>query len=447
MADADRNLVPRCAASVIIIVALALAIPLRSFALFGNVEGTAGLDASLRSTVLGIGNYDQPLLFGDHEWDVASQTVLRVVVAGHPSESCKYELHAVQMLEQSTAAAGVTTDLAPFARVAHRESRYRAFDLTWLQDDRGEWRSSLEADRANATMSFGSIDVTAGRQAITFGQTFFWSPLDVFSPFGALQFDRDYKAGVDALRVDTEFGALTGLTLVAAAGRTVDATGDVQQNGFLDASWTGSAVLARLFTSLAGWDLDFQAGKIFGGWQTGLGATGDLHGVDVRLEATALLEDSSPPLVLNSRMPTPDQVENAASVVLGIGRRFENTLDLHAEYFFNGGGDDNDLATSLARVSGGTLLAASRHLIGATAAYDLLPILVGRVSWTVSLEDGSGQIQPGITWSAANNIEVLLGAIISYGDHPRTLASDALEFRSEYGAYPSVLYLEPKVYF
>jgi len=90
----------------------------------------------------------------------------------------------------------------------------------------------------------------------------------------------------------------------------------------------------------------------------GLGATGDRLGVDVGLEATALLEDSSPPLVLGSRMPTPDQVESAASVVLGVGRRFENTLDLHAEYFFNGGGDNDDLATSLARVSGGTLLAA-----------------------------------------------------------------------------------------
>jgi len=56
-------------------------------------------------------------------------------------------------------------------------------------------------------------------------------------------------------------------------------------------------------------------------------------------------------------------------------------------------------------------------------------------------------VQPGLTWSAANNVEVLLGAILSYGDRPNTLASDALEFRSEYGTYPSVLYLEPKIYF
>lgn len=418
-------------------------------ALLGDVEGSGGLDASLRTTVLGIDNYEAPALFGDPDFDLASQTLLRAVIAGRPSDRLRYEVHAVQSLEQSTAvgasASGLTSPVGPSS--SGRQLRYRALDFTWVQDDSGDWRSSLVLDRANATLRVGAFDVTAGRQAITFGHTFFWSPLDVFAPFDAQQFDRDYKAGVDALRVDGDLGALSGVTLVASPGRSIDASGDAAQSGFADASWTGSALLARAFTNVAGWDLELQAGKVFAGWQLGLGATGEWLGVDLRVEMTALRADSSPPLVIDSQVPTADLVRDAESLVVGVGRRFENSLDLHAEYFLNGGGDADDLATSLARVSGGVLLAAGRHLIGVTASYELLPILIARLSWTVSANDGSGQVQPGLTWSAADNVEVLFGAIVSHGQRPDTSAPGSVDFRSEFGSYPSVLYLEPKIYF
>lgn len=428
--------------------ALWLAQATTAAALLGDVEGSGGLDASLRTTVLGIDNYDAPALFGDHDADLASQTLLRAVIAGRPNDGMRYELHVVQSLEQSTAVGAAAAFASPVGpSSSSRELRYRALDVTWVQDDSGDWRSSLMLDRANATLRVGTFDVTAGRQAITFGHTFFWSPLDVFSPFDAQQFDRDYKAGVDALRVDSALGALSGLTLVATAGRSLDASGEAEQRGFAGASWTGSALLARGFTNVAGWDLEIQAGKVFAGWQLGIGATGEWLGVDLRVEATLLRGDSSPPLLFHSSVPTADLVRDAESLVVGVGRRFENSLDLHAEYFLNGGGDADDLATSLARVSGGALLGAGRHLIGLTAAYDVLPILTARLSWTVSADDGSGQVQPGLTWSAADNVEVLLGAIVSHGRRPDTLASGAADFRSEFGSYPSVVYLEPKIYF
>ncbi|MBI5505914.1 MAG: hypothetical protein HY899_14045 [Deltaproteobacteria bacterium] len=449
MAGSDPSVTAarRCASLVVAGLWLAAATPVA--ALLGDVEGSGGLDANLRTTVLGIDNYHAPALLGDHDFDMASQTLLRAVIAGRPSDSLRYEVHAVQSLEQSTAtggaAAGLASPVGPSS--SNRELRYRALDFTWAQDDRGQWRSGLVLDRANATLRLGAFDVTAGRQAITFGHTFFWSPLDVFSPFDAQQFDRDYKPGVDALRVDGDLGALSGVTLVASAGRSIDAAGQAAHGGFADASWTGSALLARAFTNVAGWDLEIQAGKVYAGWQVGLGATGEWLGVDLRVEMAALRADSSPPLVIDLPAPMPDLVRDAETLVVGAGRRFDNSLDLHAEYFLNGSGDADDLATSLARVSGGALLAASRHLIGVTAAYELLPILVARLSWIVSLEDGSGQVQPGLTWSAADNVEVLLGAFVSHGQRPDTPDSGSVDFRSEFGSYPSVLYLQPKIYF
>src|SRR5574337_371271 len=86
------------------------------------------------------------------------------------------------------------------------------------------------------------------------------------------QFDRDYKAGVDALRIDVPFGSFSGVNLIGALGREITAAGTYVGGGETwHTSWFGSAVLARVFTHVHGWDLSAQAGKIYGGYQIGGG--------------------------------------------------------------------------------------------------------------------------------------------------------------------------------
>ena len=53
-------------------------------------------------------------------------------------------------------------------------------------------------DRLNVEMAWQRVRVKVGRQAITWGVTYFWPSLDLFVPFEPQRVDRDYKAGVDA---------------------------------------------------------------------------------------------------------------------------------------------------------------------------------------------------------------------------------------------------------
>jgi len=417
---------------------LLAALPGPAGALVGDSRAGFGLDGSLR-TILGLSDSSAlPEAWGDSR-DVLSQTLLRLTAAGRPVEWLKYEVHLVQSLTltpSQTRGAGLADQ--------ERDLAYRALDekWTWLEED--DALAGLWLDRFNLKISLPRIDLTLGRQAVTFGQAYFWNPLDVFLPFDPSQFDRDYKAGVDALRLDLALGQFSGLNLVWAPGRRLTAGGRfADDEGVLDASWSGSALLARLFTNLSGWDLSFLAGKVYGGWQVGAGATGEIGWLEVRAEAAWLEARDGQPL------PPPlegDLVEDHLTAVLGLGHRFDNSLTLEAEYLYNGAGDPDHLEAAMIRTADGFSLHWGRHLVGLMVSYELSPLTLGRAVFIQSLSDGSAQVQPGLTVSLSDNSELLLGVTWNLGRPPREEAG-LVEPRSEFGSAPHFYYLEVKVYF
>ena len=74
--------------------------------------------------------------------------------------------------------------------------------------------------------------------------------------------------------------------------------------------------------------------------------------------------------------------------------------------------------------------------------FGLLPILHASLALLVSLADGSGQVQPGLTYSISDEADFLFGALIPWGERP-----DQLTLRSEFGTYPTAFYLEMRFYF
>jgi hypothetical protein len=414
----------------------------RAFGLMGDSEKGLGLDGSVRTFPFLL-DQDGTFPFSrQNEVDGLFQTILRLTAAGRPSDSFSYEVHWVQSATLSTrnlsAGTGVT-----FGNTAD-VLRYRVLNASWnvLNEERISAVSSF--DRFNAKMAFDWGDVTAGRQAITIGETFFWNPLDVFFPFDANQFDRDYKPGVDALRVDIPLGLFSGVNLIGAAGPRVEMGAGVSSgNNPEDASWYGSAVLGRVFTHLTSWDFSLQAGKIFGGWQVGAGAVGDVGPMQVRWEAAQFWAMPSDPLPLPLKG---DLVEDSFLGVFGLGHRFKNSLSLDFEYFYNGAGDPGNLAAALARSQFGSSLQLSRHLIGLVARYELTPLTTAQVSTIVSLCDGSTQVQPLFTISVSNDMDLLIGTVLNFGSPPDQTGS-SLKIQSEFGTLPDVFFLEWKVYF
>ncbi len=426
--------------TVVFMVAL-VAKPCIVWALVGDTESSFGLDGRLSTTNALIDNYDFEPFFGDKNTDQFSQNLLRLIAGGRPTEQLNYEVHGIQSYTYSSAENG--TESSVFG-ISGMDTRYRALDANWDWHEDDNSVASLWLDRFNSKLALSWADVILGRQAITLGKAYFWNPLDIFLPFDPRQFDRDYKAGVDGLRVDIPLGSFTGINLFAVAGRELDSSGEFIDDGALNASWYGSALLARAFTTWEGWDLALQGGKIYGGYQLGGGLVGEIGPLETRGEAAYFWALDSEPLPEDLEG---DLVEDSFTAVVGFGHRFENTLTVEIEYFYNGAGDSDNLNASLVRFRTGSTLQLSENIMGFLVSYEFLPIITGQLTALYSLDDPSSQIQPILTWSPSDNTELLMGASINFGQRPKTDSSGEVKLRSEFGTFPDFYFMQFKVYF
>ena len=116
----------------------------------------------------------------------------------------------------TTPGGGLTFDIA-YEHMAIRESTSGGFSITtpgglaartgdWLGLDwelhsgsRTEWRHRL--DRMSIGFSGDLVEVTIGRQAVSWATTLILTPADPFAPFDPSDPFREYRGGIDALRV------------------------------------------------------------------------------------------------------------------------------------------------------------------------------------------------------------------------------------------------------
>lgn len=372
------------------------------------------------------------------------ETLLRITFDAHPTDRLTFEAHLVQSYEYSgVASAFGPPTLGAFSLVAG-DARYRALDAStdWVRTE--HHAASLWIDRLNVKIRLPKADVTIGRQAIMFGKTYFWNPLDEFLPFDARQIDRDYKPGVDAVRVDVPTGPFSGVNLVVAVGREIGASGTYRSgDAFLDASWFGSAVLGRYYTTARGWDLATQAGKVYGGFEAGGGAVGEIAHLEVRGEATYLW--ALPGLALPAPLPG-RLIESHLAATAGVGKRFENTLSLELEHFHNGAANSQNLDAALVAFAAGAAPQLSREISAITVGCEFRPILTGNFGVLHSWTDGSTLLQPTVTYSLSENSDLIVGTAVGIGPGP-VVEGETTHVRSEFGSFPRAAFVEFKLYF
>ncbi len=78
--------------------------------------------------------------------------------------------------------------------------RARFFDLERAFVEKENFVFGHGLNRLQVKRVFDKADLIVGRQAVTWGTGFLWSPLDLFSGFAPNEIDRDEKGGVDVLR-------------------------------------------------------------------------------------------------------------------------------------------------------------------------------------------------------------------------------------------------------
>ena len=383
------------------------------------------LAGDVRSLFAALHDYPNPYLAWDRESGASSDTILRLIGEGQLRDGWTYEIHGAQRVQFETLE-GTRIGRFGWGAPVQVAGRYRVTGEDWAWAEHEDGSAEFFLDRLNAKVALSRADIVLGRQAVNFNQAYFWNPLDVFAPFGPLQFDRDYKTGVDAARLDVPLGRMGGLNLIGALGRRTELD---------DVSWEGSALLARAFANWRDWDWSWQGGKICGGYMAGGGAAGELGPLALRGEAAHFEPEERAGF-------SPLGLTRHFEAVLGAGRRFADALDVETEYFYNGAGESERLNAALPRVAAGTSRQMGRHFLGTAVRYEFHHRWQGSLMWILSFTDGSSVLQPGLSFSASEGCDVLLGGLVGLGEEPEDTTVE-----SEFGAYPEILYVELKLYF
>jgi len=131
----------------------------------------------------------------------------------------------------------------------------------------------------------------------------------------------------------------------------------------------------------------------------------------------------------------------------------EPDLTLQCQYFYNGVGAPNNLWLGYARVGYYESFSASSQLVGVAGQWQATPLSMVAVLVQVSGNDGSGLVQPYVTYSVSQESELVAGLALPWGRKPSQQplvppdSPVAPELRSDMGTAPVSAFFEYKVYF
>lgn len=294
-------------------------------------------------------------------------------------------------------------------RVESVSAAFRYFDLESNIETRGDFVWDHQLDRLNARIDLELADITLGRQAISWGVGYLWSPVDLLTTFSPLQINRDYKAGIDAVLLNVPLGPFQGLSVAYAP----------------EEEWDDSALLGRYRASLGNVDVAVMGGWILTDHVAGGEVNADIHGMGLRLEATHTWTEDD---------------DRFVRALAGLDYQFTPNLFLQLEYYYNGFGvDDPERYSEVIlspRFQRGEIFNTAEHYLGINGRYQLTPLTVTSGTVIINLNDGSTLVEPALVYSLGNNAELRMGGILALGDEPD------VNLQSEFGSYPDLVFAE-----
>jgi hypothetical protein len=288
---------------------------------------------------------------------------------------------------------------------------YRVMDLAWRGDE-GRTATSASFDRLSLAWEGPGARITAGRFATTWGEGWFFSPLDLFGAFPLTATDRSFKPGIDGASVTLplhDFAEVAGVMVPRS------------QEGRRQ-----SAAIRALFP-VGKASVNLLGGAVAGDGITGLGVSTDLAGSRVYGELT--------------RVDAAFYEGVFSQWLLGWERQTGPSTHLLVELFRNGWGspDVEGYAVRLRvpRFLEGRTPTLGRYELAGEATFQLTPLLTGGAGGVVNLLDGSALAQLSFGYSLSDFVTLRGGAYRGVGEGPRGGAP-----RSEFGLLPARAYLE-----
>jgi hypothetical protein len=288
-------------------------------------------------------------------------------------------------------------------------------------------------DRLFATFHAPRFDLYVGRQAIAWGSAKAVNPTDIIAPFLYNEIDIEDRIGVDAARLRVPAGSLGEVDVGYVAGK--------------DFEWKESAVFARgkfyaLKTDMTVLTMAFRENLL-----AGIDVTRSIGGAGAWCEAAYVwaraFEDLDKPVDEN------DYLRLSAGADYNFGAGVYTFL----EYHYNGAGasDPHDYLVNIvsnptAYADGAVYLFGRHYLIpGVVWQATALTSVSGQV--LANLDDFSCLVAPLVQYNATENLYLSAGGYLALGDNPTAGDTAIPTFNSEFGAYPSELYLFLNYYY
>jgi len=346
--------------------------------------------------------------------------IARILMQGQAGQYLGFEVNAYQTyipasLSSSQSSQGTPLDVE------------RSSSLEWSFSD--DDYVHLAIDRLNVFYAHDRFELIVGRQPINLATTFYFTPNDFFAPFAAQTFYRVYKPGVDAVRTQVQLGSFSQLSLINVFG--------YEQAPNSDTGWSkGSendrvSYIGKISTVFNDFEYALLAGVVRETNVIGGSLQGELfQWIGVRAEG-------------HITDPDDPQQDSFSELSFGIEHRWENSLDIRFEQFYNGSGFDsiNDYAEALtATESESTYLGRNYSALG--IGYELTPLLNAQMLVMANLMDHSYLLSFNSVYSLSDEAELAFNFGIPIGKKP-----EGVEIESEFGLYPSTVNIEVRYYF
>ncbi len=296
-----------------------------------------------------------------------------------------------------------------FPQAAPEDDR-RLFDLTDAldQDDDFLWYHRL--DRLFVGWHTGSMDIRAGRQAVTWGNGLVFNPMDLFNPFAPTDVVRDYKLGDDLLSAEMTRSWGNLHLLYVPRRDPIDHS----------VSWDHSSLAAKYHITLSGLEMDIMAGRHYRDLVAGTGLTGYLGAAAWRLDAVVTVPDDDDALWTEEKDHRPylSVVANADLSWFWFAKNWYGFLEI----YYNGLMSD-DYARDAAvpyiagRLARGDLYSLGRLDAAATVQFEAHPLVNLYLTAITNLNDPSGVLLPRIIYDITQNGRITLGGSLNWGGH------------------------------
>ena len=363
-------------------------------------------------------------------------SVARIIIEGDSRDKYSYELHAVQTYNYSNINTGITDRDTSMLVVDYGDN--------WIK--KSDQSAHYYLDRANVKFAVEDLDIHFGRLAVSFGKPLFWN---LFDYYGSPYLNQEYKAGIDALRLDKAISNFSGVNMVINKQKILTQSGSYLENSAVQSyQWLGLeeevGLLLRGYTTIKDTDYALLYKREPEGHRIGIEVDGEIGSVNFYDEITYLWgsEKISMPGSYQGNL-----LKNYLMNVLGVNYRFNNSLQIIAEHLFNGIGDSDNLDASNIRYKNGVSTSLNDHLSGVSLSYEFNPLLVGQYDARLAWADSSHQHNFSFVQSITDNVDFIAGGQINIGDRPNGTNWQNPNIQSEFGRLSDTFYLELKCYF